>query len=260
VVGSLPKYLLGNNLEIFTRRSTEFAIEKLSDELHLPIKNATVTVLHIAANLIMTEPVKSYLMCLGEAKNYKKNIYESGLIYCNKLRAVEFYDKIEEMREKKVLIESNYMNKNILRYELKIQRRIGRQMKSHPVNASMLYDEYFFSQVNRKWEEEYFKIKKISKLKFNGLSEMRSVKNLEAQLALIGLKTIGGEQDVINELKIEEERLKKKGKFDAKAKTDFHRLKSKIRNLANTPALTEPNECISELDEKIKQAAIILRD
>ena len=52
VQGSLSKYLNGNNLERFTRKQTQRAIEKLSDSLALPFHRAKVWRIDLAENFI----------------------------------------------------------------------------------------------------------------------------------------------------------------------------------------------------------------
>ncbi len=78
--------------------------------------------------------------------------------------------------------------------------------------------------------------------------KIENVKGLLNQLALIGLETVGGEQAVIEML--ENERVS--GTLD---RFQFKRFKDKITALTTNEKYFEPNDCILELDRKVKQAA-----
>ena len=100
VEGSLSKYLNGNNLERFSRAQTEQAIEKLSDSLKLPFKNAKVNRIDLAENFILKRPVREYMSLMGEATYFTKRPYsKNGLYYDNFRRSMIFYNKVQVYKD-----------------------------------------------------------------------------------------------------------------------------------------------------------------
>ena len=92
--GSLSKYLNGNNLERFTRKQTQRAIEKMSDSLVLPINQAKVWRIDLAENFILNRPVREYLNLLGEAGRFERFSYgHKGLRYQNGMKQMVFYTR-----------------------------------------------------------------------------------------------------------------------------------------------------------------------
>ena len=66
IIGSLPKFIYGNNVCPFDRHSTQRAIEKLSDLFHINIADADVTGIEFGTNFLMKYKVSDYLSKLGE--------------------------------------------------------------------------------------------------------------------------------------------------------------------------------------------------
>ena len=98
----MSKYLNGNNLERFTRKQTEEAIEKLSDSLKLPFENAKVNRIDLAENFILKRPVGEYMSLMGQATYFTKRPYSTnGLYYTNSRRSMIFYNKVKEYQDKK---------------------------------------------------------------------------------------------------------------------------------------------------------------
>ena len=81
--GSLCKWYLGDNFKSMCRRDIQHAIEKLSDELHLPMDKASVKRLDVAENIITRHPVSVYLSHLGVLP------YANRLVEPNSLPKVE---------------------------------------------------------------------------------------------------------------------------------------------------------------------------
>jgi len=157
ITGSLAKYFFNNNLNMLSIKTTEEALDKLSDELGVSFEKATVTRLEFGANIILEHPIYLYLECLLLKKKYLKRTYPTTVQYTQTIKALSFYDKLEEMKIKKE-------NKNVLRYEIKLNKQIGKILKWGKVKVSDLYDPIFFKMLKNRWLNEYNEILKKKKL------------------------------------------------------------------------------------------------
>jgi hypothetical protein len=245
IIGSLAKYYFGNNLETLTREDTRCAIERLSDTMQLDVAQANVYSLEVASNFSMQKPVQIYCQCLGECRYFEKSQYKHGLLYSNSNRSLIFYDKIKELKRRNEKVPSQFDEANLLRYELKLKKRVSRQLSKNEILARQLYEESFYRAILEKWQSEYFRIGRVNRLKIERIemNSMNSPKKLEKILASLGLQAIG-EQAILNY--IEENK-------HALSKLQRSRLKAKIRQLSQNKSVTEPQEAILELDSKIKQ-------
>ena len=113
IFGSLPKYLFGNNLYSITRKATEQAIEKISDELLLNVKDSRIYRIDVAGNFKMKKLLKHYLVCLGDLNyfQYFSNHYahqpSMGLRIQRHLKALKIYCtpfsiKLQRLAKKKL--------------------------------------------------------------------------------------------------------------------------------------------------------------
>ncbi|KAA6321755.1 hypothetical protein EZS27_028636, partial [termite gut metagenome] len=160
--GSLCKYHLGDNFQTLGRSDTQRAIEKLSDTLHLPINEATVTRLDIAQNFIVKHPLSVYLNHLGELRHGKRSICaDSSLYYYLNKGVLIFYDKVKEQKAKGQPIPEIYTGRHTLRYEQRYRKRLPVALGVEQVTGAMLYDEAFYINVVNRWKESYKAIKKI---------------------------------------------------------------------------------------------------
>lgn len=249
VIGSLPKFYLGNNLQSLTRNETKNAIEKVSDLLQLPLEESKIFRLDIGASFQVNETLQNYYSCLGNLARFKKSEISNSqtLLYRTTTKALSFYDKTEEMKRSKQEIPDIYNGKNILRYELQLKKRIATSLKLPEVRAKQLYEENFFRKGIDFWKDIYFSIQRINEINFHKEALiMINAKTLKNQLALIGLKAIG-EKEL---LKIIES-----NKDQIKHRQQVSRMKELVKSLSQEPELTKQNESIKELDTKILETA-----
>ena len=61
IVGSLAKYMYPSNIYPLDRKTTAQAIEKLSDSLHLDLKEADVTGVEFGTQFLMRKPPQVYI-------------------------------------------------------------------------------------------------------------------------------------------------------------------------------------------------------
>ncbi len=253
VIGSLPKFYLGSNLQQLTRKDTELAIEKASDLLQLPLKESKIFRLDLGANLIVNEPLQNYYSCLGQLSRFQKSFIANkrSLLYTTSTKALEFYDKTREMKRTKQMIPILYSGKNILRYELHLTRNITDSFRIPELKANNLYDESIYIKGIDFWKDFYFSIQRVNRLIFNKEAIiMINAKTLKNQLAVIGLKIVG-EDHILEMIEASKKQIKHRNQIS--------RMKDVVKDLSNEKELTEPNEAIKELDEKVKRVAKYFR-
>ena len=247
--GSISKYYLEDNFKTMYRGDAKRAIEKISDELHLPFLNAKVTRIDIAQNLLMKYPEKVYLPHLGNNQFYSRLEANHGLYYNNSSRTKVFYEKIREQKKLGNEIPLHLKERSLLRYELRFTKRIPQQFR-RKVIAEDLYNEDFYCKILARWEDEYLKINKVNNILHN-MEATGSTKVFKDYLALIGLAEIGFNKTlgVIKEWQ-------EIGEINRKQASD---LRKQLKALNSKPKLTEKSELIEELDTKIKEAVYHFR-
>ncbi|MHC1774013.1 MAG: phage/plasmid replication protein [Lentimicrobium sp.] len=242
--GSLAKYFLPDNFHTLTRSDSARAIQKMTDELCLPIDQAKVSRIDFSQNFLMDYEPEAYYSFLGECLYYNRLPQPKSLYYSNGLRQKLFYNKIAEGKAKGLILPDVWNGQNVLRYELRFTSRLPKQFKLQEITASTLTDEKFYMGLFDRWQAEYDAINKLHSINFN-LSDMNSPKDFWKQINLIAVNMIG--QDKIMQ---EIENLRHQKAF---AKPEYYsRLKREIKELCKTPNLTTSSDLVAELDHKIK--------
>lgn len=245
---SLPKLILGKNVETIYLDEVKTAHEKISSILGFSIYRAKVTRIDVSSTFIMLHPFDKYLTSLGSISRFNEKPFDNGRYYFNRNKfkspPVEllFYDKLMEQGRKGIPVNVNFNNS--FRYEIRF-RQLKRTLKRGVITPSDLEDLNFFQMLVGKWEK-YF-----NKISIN--RELRSVevlfknkKTMFNYLASKGLRTEGPEKLIkeINELLLRKGIKKQQG----------YNLKRKIKDLLNNDELTVENVCAIELQEKINDA------
>ena len=249
--GSLAKYFLPDNFHTLTRSDSARALEKMADELYLPIQRAKISRIDFAQNFLMKFKPEAYYPFLGECQYYNRQPLSNSLYYSNGLKQKIFYNKIAEGKAKGLSLPDVWNSQNVLRYEMRFTNRLPKQFNQAEITANSLTDERFYMTIFDKWLAEYEAINKLHSINFN-LSFMNSPKDFWKQINLMAINMIG--QDKIMQ---EIENLRHQRAFD---KPEYYtRLKKEIKELCKTPNLTESSELVAELDKKIKTAKIHYR-
>ena len=251
VEGSLPKYLFGNNLETLTRSATRQAIEKISDSLHLSIEEAKICRFDVAYNWSMKRPVIEYTSALLSAPYCKRSDFadRETVTFHNTMRSISIYDKAREVEKKKEAIPEFYQGKNILRYETSFKARLGKQFGKQIITVKDLTDEVFYMKPIKKWKELYFLIQKTRKER---ALCMTGQKEYLQSLAFYGLQNIGGVDVAIDLIRGARER----GEIGKKTAQRLRGLTKEIAEARAAALIEQPaDDCIHELDEKVKMAA-----
>lgn len=189
--GSLCKWYLGDNFQTMGRGDTQKAIERLSDTLHVPIREATVTRLDIGRNFETRFPPEVYFNHLGSLRNFIRLKEPNGIYYCQSSKQLCFYDKIAEPKAHKAFIPKQYEGKNVLRYELRYLERIAAKLHVKEVTAAMLYDEAFYIGLMNRWGDAYMAIQKINDASLN-FQAMKSKSQLYKMGVLSLTEQVGG--------------------------------------------------------------------
>lgn len=251
ISGSLCKFHHGDNMQRLTRQETKKAIEHLSDCLGLDLNQGRVYRLEVGENFVMKEPVSVYCSLCGDASRYSRSVMKmgrgEGLYYTNSLRSLYLYDKIGELKKKRVPIPELFNSRNVLRYEIRYTTRLPKQFSTTVLRCSDLYREDFYSKIVERWKGEYFSIQKQKQQRFD-MKKIKDARTLKSQLALIGLDALGGEEVAL-------EMLKNSRQSGELGKMQFHRLKAMVKELASDERLTVENDAILELDSKVRLAA-----
>ena len=67
---SLCKYYLGDNFQTLQRSDTKRAIQKISDNLHLPFEKSEIKRIDIAQNMIVKQPESIYFSHFGILQHF----------------------------------------------------------------------------------------------------------------------------------------------------------------------------------------------
>lgn len=245
ILGSLCKYYLRDNINTLTRQDTQRAFEQLSDIMQVPVINAKVCRIDTSQNFLMKYEPELYYHYLGECKNYYRLTQPHSLYYSNDLRTKLFYDKIKESKKKRVAIPEIWLNKNVIRYELRYTSRLAKQFNTSMVIASDLYKEEFYTNLIDKWLLEYETIQKNKQFNLN-YDTMKQPKDFKDQLFLLKLSELG--QVETNQLI---DLMKAKNCFEHKEY--YSRLKADIKRMYKKHQPEQADELISELSNKIKR-------
>ena len=249
---SLCKWYLGDNFQELGRGTTQQAIEKLSDDLHLPMDRATITRLDVGVNIITQHPPATYLNHLGVLANAKRLQQPIGLYYSKRDEVLCFYDKVMECKAHNELLPPLYRGRNVLRYEQRYLHRLPSRLSVPVVTGGLLYDEAFYIALLDRFLKTYKAINKINDIKPN-FKVMKGKKDLQRFGVLSLIERLGGEIELTNQINEAQQR----GELTSKQAYD---LRNEVRKACEIKdGFTEPNEQITELDKKISEAVKFYR-
>lgn len=250
IIGSLSKLLYPNNIYPLDRCTTSQAIEKLSDTLHLDMSHAKVTGLEFGCFFTMKHPINMYLHRLGEmSKLFKGYFNDHSLYYQSKgnppAKAFVFYDKNVEAKEKRMEIPIGLKDANLLKYEMRLNGKLSRQLKVPEVTASTLSEKDFYRLLMKRYQDSYFSIAKQNQLKTNIMSEIKTVSDaFDVFVARLISQT--DQAQIVGFL----DELKGSGVFNDRK--NYSRLKRKIQEVATKANIAVSDELTRELDDEIK--------
>lgn len=250
VVGSYPKFLFGSNVYPLNRHTAAQALEKLGDTLHLQVSEADVTEIEFGANYLMKHPVAEYLSKLGTMPRLERlQVTTNSLRYGGRgkqqRKVFVFYDKIADAAEKGMDYPEDL--ENLLRYEMRLKRRLPFLLSVPEVKASTLIEPGFYRLMVKHYQESYFSISKINQIKTDVMSEIKKVSQaFNVLVARLISQTDPSQIDgFLNELK--------QARVFADRK-NYTRLKNKIQEVATKANITISDDLIKELDDEVKNS------
>lgn len=252
IQGSLPKYLYGDNVSQLTRKEVGEAIGKLSDRLHLPLHDADIKSIEVGANICLSKHCTAYTKLLGDMPRMQRVLMGDSLYYrgSGKVhpRQYYFYDKVEEVRTKGGTMPKGLEAANMLRYEMRLQGRLTKQLSILEFKASTLQDRSVYQELISRWLDGYLSINKLVNMDDEYLKKGMSVK--EAQEVFVAQQIAKGGSFVIDEFIA---KLKQKECFEDRHY--YNRVKSNLQKLASKSKLTADNGDIEELTRRVKLIA-----
>ena len=168
IEGSLPKYRYGSNLVTLSREEPGNIIDEIGAALCLPLRDAFVTRVDIAAKLEMNNSPKSYFPYLSFLRNFNRSIDSGSLYYRQTYREFYFYDKVmEAKRYKDPLLTPGSCQKHILRYEMRCNRQWLEYYFDRKIKAIELYGETsdVCCELVAEWYQKYEDIVKVGMVK-----------------------------------------------------------------------------------------------
>jgi len=248
--GSLAKYFLNNNIGTLTRSATQQAIEKMSEQLHTDICKAKIMRIDVSTVIPTKQPPQSYYHYLGQKPYFKRlQTHIETLQYNNHLKQLIFYDKVEEAKNKNVTIPPLLENDNLLRYEMRILKRINYQYKTE-VTSATLYDEKFYYNIIQQWYNEFKTIQKLKSNNFmiENINSKKAAKEAFLSFAtqfLLQEKGHGIIDEFLQELKSEKK---------LPNRSDYSKLRTEL-NKINVSKNGNKNDLINELETAIFEVA-----
>lgn len=256
IIGSLSKYMYGNNIYPLDRHTTKDALEKIGKTFHVDMNKAKVTGLEFGTVFLLSRKIPYYLQLLGDMPKLERCRFEEKTLYYKskskeQLKTLAFYDKIEEQKKSGATLPAGFDSQNILKYELRLNQRLPKQLNVKEVNASTLYNEEFFRMLVRLWQNYYFQISKQQQTKNNAIYGIKTVK--DAVNIFIAQLMAKSDKDTVSKF-IEE---LKNNKIFADRK-NYSRLKKYLQNSFSKADIIELDETVKELDDAIKNAGAYL--
>lgn len=250
--GSLCKWFLGDNFKSMGRADVQRAVERLSDELHLPMNLAAVTRLDVGCNIITQHPTEVYINHLGVLAWAKRLLQPSGLYYHRRDEKLCFYDKNREQRARGEQPPDLYRGRNVLRYEQRYTHRLASVLGVPAVTGATLFDEAFYIAVVKRWRDTYKAIRKINEIQLN-FQAMKSKQQLYRFGVLSLVERAGGEVEFIAQIA----EAQKRGELTAK---QAHDLRQAVKAACQErEGLTIKSEAIDELNKKVAEAVRFYR-
>lgn len=243
VSGSLTRYGAGSNVENLTVAGVKQAVQELAAALGLDPAVARVYRCDVGSTFRVPRPPVAYLQRLVSAPRCGRAEYEGETVMFlagkarearQARRVLSLYDKAKQAG-----IKGEYL----LRYEMQLRRRLKRQIKQ-ALTLADLCDPDTFERLVRRWREEY---ERVHKARRHELGPTGSTRELEKQLAMVGLECMGV-QSARNQLST----WRAEGTVRDR---QYHRLKRRVRELATGGAAEEDQEIIEELSRGVQQAA-----
>lgn len=249
--GSLAKFYNGNNLMNFNWNDIGFAIQMLSDNLKVDMSKAILTRVDVGVNFKVKYSVHQYISCLVAYPRLETMRFKNSITFFTKsdYKSLIFYDKISEIKNKDKSIYNSLTdadtNKNILRYEIQLKKRLKNRLRLERVLLKDLSRDTVQYKLVEIWYKSYLKVQKLS-IDIDPIHLLYCHNGLYKYLAFHGLDKLGYERfsNTISELKFD---IKNPLVKRSKMKSTINKLlKNVSKNALDKNLVTELNNKIYE--------------
>lgn len=244
------------NLYPLNRHDTKKAIEKLSKMLgDVPMQKAKVKALEFGDWMPVRFPVAEYLKRCGGYPRLERFQFKAETLYYrhkgkNQPKTLCLYDKRADAKAKGYELPQGFEDGNLLKYELRLNGSIGRQLKWSEVTGETLYDRAFYKRLIDTYQQEFAKIMKLPQLNARTSESIKSVGDgVDAFFSrLIMQSGVDVIDSYINELK-------KQNAFTERA--NYSRLKKKLYDIASKTS-QEDDTLIMEMENCIMNRCLYI--
>ena len=258
IKGSLSRFFYKDdnvgNLFTLDRHTTRQAIEKLSERLGFDVGCAKVRALEFGTYFMLREDVTKYLELMGAFPRLERVHYLPETLYYRhrgkqQSKTLILYDKRKDSIAKNYHLPDGFTDSNILKYELRLNGSLSKQIQWGEITASTLYDKEFYLRMIEIYKDMFHKIIKHRQMKQDSIKAIKSVG--DAVEVLMARLIIQSRTDIVGDYL---EELKSNKVFGDRA--NYSRLKSKLESLTSRCKLTESNELMEELNDCITNVGI----
>lgn len=240
--GNMRAFFFDNPFYDFDRGTYEKAIEKLEDELQVPIKRARMKRIDCGLTISLKHKPEIYFRHYGNIKGYKRLDQDNGVTWKSKEDSYVMYWKQNHLIAKKRPIPIDKKNRNHLRAELRVSRQLGKYFGHSDIRAEDLFNESFYMNAFDKWHCAYEKVMKSGR-ELNSISIPQTKSELLENLACVGVSKFHPSEV--------EDRI-----YDAQQMRNItpkqaHDLRKTVKRLQEKGRTESPSELVEELNRKI---------
>lgn len=201
IQGSISKYYFGNNIQTLSITQLKECVERLEDDFDIPISDLPLSRVDLADCITLTYKPKVYYNCLHSFPRMEKVILGNGIRFENKSRSLRFYDKIEERMNKRQYIPESLREKNLLRYEYRMDERLEDYFDFKIDNITAFYNSENWTKSINTWHTQFEKIIKVES-SLTKVSDLTNDFKYKERNEMEFLLTKGGEGFALDEIEI----------------------------------------------------------
>lgn len=241
ILGSLPKFLNGNNLYPVSKHSTAEALQKLSDALSFDVASMKVSELEFGISLPTTYPPSCYLSRYGTMPDKHKVTQETTVYYMTKGHKDDFYlyDKVQEIGR---ALPRELRHSNVLRMEMRLRNGVASTLERPFLCAGDLPNRDVYNQLKRMFTDKYRAIRKLPQTCFS-FPPMKTAGQAEKGFTAYLLASMPNPAKVVEEYM---EIVKAQGHLDRQA---YGRLKRSITQSEALQTMSDEDPLLQEIED-----------
>tara|TARA_R110002050_G_scaffold299775_1_gene466353 strand:- start:15540 stop:16571 length:1032 start_codon:yes stop_codon:yes gene_type:complete len=245
--------IYGNNFYTLSREQLYNYLKELTQVIGVDVFKANLRQGDLQSTIKMKFKPKSYYDVLGLHKDLIKHLkYGGSSLYYDskskkqKYKTLLFYDKILEMRGKKVAKDFD----NFLRYEARYYNKFLKTIASKFGKSNLLVEDLFndtvYGELIDWWYKDYQSIFKEKKSMFD-LDRITKPSDIDKLLASKAIQDFGGVEPIVKMIEAS-------NTFDNKKAPFISKVKGRVKSLASDRNIVLETPFLEELDNKIKEA------